>query len=424
MPGLVESATLFATQMKDAGVRMKVVRQDSAAFYDKTWLKAPLYTTYWGTNDSVLFFAGRTMTSKATQNETGWKDRRIDSLYRRAVGDPSEERRAEAVQRPAAPAVRAGRLRRLGHGRRRRRRPLDGARPAADRWLRADVHREERLRGLSMLRSASRTRRCARALIVARTLVTIAVVAAAVFLLTEALPGDATSGLVERGASPAAVAAARAELGLDQSTGARLWQRLEGLAHGDLGHTARGRPVGDVLARPLRRTLMLAGIALLAVILVAVPLGAAMAWRGGRVSDKLLGAASVALISVPEFVVFTLLALLLSSALGLLPAVVVTGSDGRIDAAALVLPALALALPAIAWTARLVRGAVADALAAAARRGRAAGRPRAAPGSCCATRCRRRCRRSPPRSRRAAPRSRAAASSSRPPSTTPASAAS
>jgi peptide/nickel transport system substrate-binding protein len=96
-PGLVESATLFATQMKDAGVRLKVVRQDSAAFYDKTWLKAPLYTTYWGTNDSVLFFVGRTMTSKATQNETGWKEPRVDGLYRRAIGDRSERRRADAV---------------------------------------------------------------------------------------------------------------------------------------------------------------------------------------------------------------------------------------------------------------------------------------------------------------------------------------
>jgi peptide/nickel transport system substrate-binding protein len=97
-PGLIESATLFATQMKDAGVRVKVVRQDSAAFYDKTWLKAPLYTTYWGTNDSVLFFVGRTMTSRATQNETGWKDKRIDSLYERAVGDAGKERRAESVR--------------------------------------------------------------------------------------------------------------------------------------------------------------------------------------------------------------------------------------------------------------------------------------------------------------------------------------
>jgi peptide/nickel transport system substrate-binding protein len=97
-PGLVESATLFATQMKDAGMRVKVVRQDSAAFYDTTWLKAPLYMTYWGTNDSVLFFVARTMTSKATQNETGWKDKRIDGLYRRAIGDQREERRAEAVR--------------------------------------------------------------------------------------------------------------------------------------------------------------------------------------------------------------------------------------------------------------------------------------------------------------------------------------
>ena len=78
-------------------MRLKVVRQDSAAFYDKTWLKAPLYTTYWGTNDSVLFFVGRTMTSKATQNETGWKEPRVDGLYRRAIGDRSERRRADAV---------------------------------------------------------------------------------------------------------------------------------------------------------------------------------------------------------------------------------------------------------------------------------------------------------------------------------------
>jgi peptide/nickel transport system substrate-binding protein len=97
-PGLIESATLFATQMKEAGVQIKVARQDSAAFYDETWLKAPLYMTYWGTNDSVLFFVGRTMTSKAAQNETGWKDERIDSLYRRAIGDAQEQRRVGAVR--------------------------------------------------------------------------------------------------------------------------------------------------------------------------------------------------------------------------------------------------------------------------------------------------------------------------------------
>jgi peptide/nickel transport system substrate-binding protein len=97
-PGLIESATLFATQMKDAGVRVEVVRQDSAAFYETTWLKAPLYTTYWGTNDSVRFFVARTMTSSATQNETGCEDARIDAMYRRAVADPSADRWARAVR--------------------------------------------------------------------------------------------------------------------------------------------------------------------------------------------------------------------------------------------------------------------------------------------------------------------------------------
>jgi peptide/nickel transport system substrate-binding protein len=98
VPGLVEMATLFATQLKDVGVSVKVVRQDSGVFYDRTWLKAPLYTTYWGTNDSVLFFVGRTMISTSTQNETAWHHPKVDALYRQALGGPNQAQRAEAIQ--------------------------------------------------------------------------------------------------------------------------------------------------------------------------------------------------------------------------------------------------------------------------------------------------------------------------------------
>ena len=98
VPGLVETATLFATQMKDIGMSVQVVRQDSGVFYDRTWLKAPLYTTYWGTNDSVLFFVGRTMLTTSTANETAWQEPRIDALYGQALGDPDEARRAQAVR--------------------------------------------------------------------------------------------------------------------------------------------------------------------------------------------------------------------------------------------------------------------------------------------------------------------------------------
>lgn len=196
-----------------------------------------------------------------------------------------------------------------------------------------------------------------------RAALMMTVVACAVFLLAEWLPGDAASGLVECGASPAAVATVRRQLGLDRPTGERLVERLESLASGDLGQTARGRPVSEVVAQPLQRTFLLAGYALALVVLVGVPLGAGMAWRAGHAEERLLGAASIALLSLPEFVVLTLLALVLTSWLGWVPSVVVADAAGRIDASMFVLPVLALALPVTAWTTRLVRGAVADALA-------------------------------------------------------------
>ncbi|MDP9870054.1 peptide/nickel transport system substrate-binding protein [Streptosporangium brasiliense] len=94
IPGLAESATLFATQVREAGLNVKVVKQDPSVFWEKTWLKAPLYTTYWGTNDSVVFFAGKTLGSDAAQNEAGWKDPAFDAAYRKAVGTVDTAERA------------------------------------------------------------------------------------------------------------------------------------------------------------------------------------------------------------------------------------------------------------------------------------------------------------------------------------------
>lgn len=96
--GLAESATLFATQAREAGVDIKVVKQESATFWDKTWLHGDLYTTYWGTNDSVVFFASKTMVSGSGQNETGWKDPEFDAAYQKAIGTADPAGRAELLR--------------------------------------------------------------------------------------------------------------------------------------------------------------------------------------------------------------------------------------------------------------------------------------------------------------------------------------
>ncbi|MFE5969626.1 ABC transporter substrate-binding protein [Streptomyces sp. NPDC056463] len=97
IPGLAEMATLFATQVREADVKIKVVKQESATFWDKTWLKGDLYTTYWGTNDSVTFFASKVMVSESGQNETGWKNSAFDTAYRTAMATKDPAARAKLL---------------------------------------------------------------------------------------------------------------------------------------------------------------------------------------------------------------------------------------------------------------------------------------------------------------------------------------
>lgn len=97
--GLAEGATLFATQVRDAGVKIEVVKQESGSFWDNTWLKGDLYTTYWGTNDSVLFFASKTMLSDSGQNESGWRDQEFDTIYKSAVATADPTTRTDLLRK-------------------------------------------------------------------------------------------------------------------------------------------------------------------------------------------------------------------------------------------------------------------------------------------------------------------------------------
>ncbi|OCW86939.1 ABC transporter substrate-binding protein [Nocardia farcinica] len=100
--GEVDSARLFAGQAQAAGIKIEVVTQDSNVFYDDTWLSAPLYTANWGTNDSVIFFASKTMYSGTKWNETGFDDSEFDSVYGRALAardDDAYEAASRDLQR-------------------------------------------------------------------------------------------------------------------------------------------------------------------------------------------------------------------------------------------------------------------------------------------------------------------------------------
>ncbi|MEU9314728.1 ABC transporter substrate-binding protein [Streptomyces sp. NPDC048295] len=96
--GLADSATLFANQAREAGIKIEVVKQESGAFWEKTWKTGDFYTSYWGTNDSVVFFASKTMVSEAGQNEAGWNDPGFDASYRKVIGTADTGKRAAALK--------------------------------------------------------------------------------------------------------------------------------------------------------------------------------------------------------------------------------------------------------------------------------------------------------------------------------------
>lgn len=95
IPGLAESAALFAQQMQKVGVNLQVVKQESGTFLGQSKGKAPLYTTYRGTNDSVIELASRLMLSTSSANEAAWHDPTFDESYRKAISttDPEQHKR-------------------------------------------------------------------------------------------------------------------------------------------------------------------------------------------------------------------------------------------------------------------------------------------------------------------------------------------
>ncbi|MER6006510.1 ABC transporter permease [Nonomuraea angiospora] len=189
----------------------------------------------------------------------------------------------------------------------------------------------------------------------------LAVLLALVFVVVEALPGDAADATAERGESTADVARRRTMLGLDQPAFVRFLRWMAGLPTGDLGVSARGEKVWNLLAGPLPNTLLLGGVALTVTVASALAVGCWAALHPGSVTDRVISASATAVLALPEFVIAVALVLVFALWTGLLPAATLAGADGSPASwTMLVLPVLALAIPQIGWNARIVRSAIAD----------------------------------------------------------------
>ncbi len=197
-----------------------------------------------------------------------------------------------------------------------------------------------------------------------QALVVALVVGIVSFIMMQALPGDASyriaAGRYGYDMMDAASAEiVRLELGLDRPWWMQLSTWLGELATFDLGRShVYGSRVVDEVAKQLNYSLLLAGGAVVASLVIAIPVGIAAGMRPGGKIDHVSLALSIFLRAIPAFALGIVLVLVFAVQLGLMP---VAGFRGLQH---LVLPSLTLGLGLAAVSSRVVRDAVAEAMSA------------------------------------------------------------
>lgn len=200
------------------------------------------------------------------------------------------------------------------------------------------------------------------------------------FLLLQLAPGDAVLAIAQaRYGDGVALDAAtldriRAEIGVEDPFVVQWARWASDLLRFDLGNSLIDRrPVADILSEGFGRTLQLAAAAVAVAAILSIPLGLfAGIWRGTWFDSFCVSLATLGS-AMPNWWLGVLLIVVFSVQLGWLPAF------GRGDLEHLVLPALALGTGITVTTARLLRSATIEALAArhiAAARGRGIGEAR------------------------------------------------
>jgi oligopeptide transport system permease protein len=187
-------------------------------------------------------------------------------------------------------------------------------------------------------------------------LLTVWLLATLCFVLLRAAPGGPFD--TEKSAPPEVQAALEAKYRLDRPLPAQYAAWLADVARGDLGPSFQypDYTVNQLVAQALPVSLLNGGLALLLALLLGVPLGVWSALRAGSWLDRGLMLVAGLGLAVPKFVVAPLLVLLFAVTLHWLPA------GGWGDWTNVVLPAIALALPNLAYCARLVRASMLDVL--------------------------------------------------------------
>ncbi len=161
--------------------------------------------------------------------------------------------------------------------------------------------------------------------------ITVVAVSVIIFLGTKVLPGDAAQIRLGQSATPEAVAALRAELGLDLPIYQQYLQWFGNFITGNLGQSLSNPDVQitSLIADRYENTLIVSVLTAIIGVPISLALGVMAAMFPGSIYDRILTFTSVTLVAAPEFFTATLMVLIFVFALGIGNAVVVGSTEGK-----------------------------------------------------------------------------------------------
>ncbi len=190
------------------------------------------------------------------------------------------------------------------------------------------------------------------------SLVTLVLVSLLIFSVLEILPGDVATRVLGRDATPESLATVRERLNLDDPAHLRYLTWFGNLARGDLGVSLiSGRRIVDILGPRIFNTLLLSLYAFLLYIPLATLPALIQAIRRDQAVDHAFSVVTLVLLSVPDFLLATMLMIAFVVMTPLFPAMSLVDGSSTIGQYlhAMTLPAVTLAIVMAAYAVRMLR---------------------------------------------------------------------
>ena len=188
-------------------------------------------------------------------------------------------------------------------------------------------------------------------------LLALLIITCVTFVVMNLVPGGPF--LSEKAPSPEVLAALEAKYGLDKPLGEQLVNYLKDLLHGDLGVSFRmqkNRPVTTIIGEMFPISAKVGVFAVLNAVILGIPLGCLAAYNRGKPIDSILRVIMTLGISIPSFVVATLLLVLFSVNLKIPP------GTGLASWKNYLMPCFALSFYPMCYIGRMTRSSMLDAI--------------------------------------------------------------